>query len=168
METRFATAGAEMPRVPKTAGVSAYGPRWYSAARTVGRVPLQDLRVVRVSTSDETAASLTLNGHGPTTNLRTTFRARIVISICFFATSGVEETASADWDRSIRLRHAFDTIPDLAAALLCVQERKTGYALGVTGGAFWLWMARMTCLFDLKNRQRHASAILYSRTAQNT
>jgi len=46
---------------------------------------------------------------------------------------------SAYWDSSIRLLHVFEAIPYVLAAVLALRRRKDGYALGIVGGAFWLW-----------------------------
>jgi hypothetical protein len=48
---------------------------------------------------------------------------------------------SAYWDPSIRVLHAFESLPYLLAAVLCLRRAKLGYALGMVGGTFWLWMA---------------------------
>jgi hypothetical protein len=54
---------------------------------------------------------------------------------------------SAYWDRRIRLLHLFESVPYLAAGALCLRQSKFGYALGVTAGAFWLWMAAIPTTF---------------------
>lgn len=54
---------------------------------------------------------------------------------------------AAYWDRSIRLLHLFESVPYLAAGALCLRHSKFGYALGVAGGAFWLWMAAFLTTF---------------------
>src|SRR4029078_10829506 len=46
---------------------------------------------------------------------------------------------SAYWDPRIRVLHVFEALPYLLAAVLCVRSRKAGYALGIAGGAFWIW-----------------------------
>src|SRR2546430_351400 len=48
---------------------------------------------------------------------------------------------SAYWDRSIRVLHVFESLPYIAAAILCLRRSKVGYALGAASGASWLWMA---------------------------
>jgi hypothetical protein len=60
-----------------------------------------------------------------------------ICAIAFVAILGI----AAYWDPSIRVLHAFEAIPYLAAAGLCLRRRKTGYLLGAAGGIFWLWMA---------------------------
>ena len=48
---------------------------------------------------------------------------------------------SAYWDPSIRVLHVFEALPYGLAAVLCLQQRKTGYLLGIASGALWLWIA---------------------------
>ena len=48
---------------------------------------------------------------------------------------------AAYWDSSIRVLHLFEAIPYGIAAVLCLQQSKAGYMLGVASGSFWLWMA---------------------------
>ena len=54
---------------------------------------------------------------------------------------------AAYWDPTIRVLHAFESLPYLAAAVLCVRRQKFGYMLGVASGAFWLWTAGMLTTF---------------------
>jgi hypothetical protein len=42
---------------------------------------------------------------------------------------------------AISVLHAFESLPYLAAAVLCARRQKFGYMLGVASGGFWLWMA---------------------------
>ena len=48
---------------------------------------------------------------------------------------------AAYWDRTIRVLHVFESLPYVAAAALCLCQRKFGYMLGAAAGAFWLWTA---------------------------
>ena len=48
---------------------------------------------------------------------------------------------AAYWDRTIRVLHLFESLPYVAAAALCLRQRKFGYMLGASAGAFWLWTA---------------------------
>ena len=48
---------------------------------------------------------------------------------------------AAYWDRSIRVLHVVEALPYLVAAALCFRYSKFGYALGFSGGVFWLWTA---------------------------
>ena len=48
---------------------------------------------------------------------------------------------SAYWDPTIRVLHLFEAVPYVLAAALALRGRKEGYALGIAGGAFWLWCA---------------------------
>ncbi|PYQ08090.1 MAG: hypothetical protein DMF82_02305 [Acidobacteria bacterium] len=61
---------------------------------------------------------------------------------------------SAYWDRSIRVLHVFESLPYIAAAILCLRRSKVGYALGVAGGASWLWMAGFLTTFIRNGFQR--------------
>ncbi len=61
----------------------------------------------------------------------------------FVAVLGV----SAYWDPSIRALHVFESLPYLAAAILCLRRSKVGYALGVASGLSWLWMAGLLTSF---------------------
>ena len=54
---------------------------------------------------------------------------------------------AAYWDRTIRVLHLFEAFPYVLAAVLCLRQRKLGYALGVVSGAFWLWMAGFLTTF---------------------
>jgi hypothetical protein len=54
---------------------------------------------------------------------------------------------SAYWDPTIRTLHVFESLLYLAAGLLCLRRRKFGYALGVAGGAFFLWTAGLLTTF---------------------
>jgi hypothetical protein len=48
---------------------------------------------------------------------------------------------AAYWDPTIRVLHTFEAVPYALAAILARRQSKVGYALGVAGGAFWLWLA---------------------------
>jgi hypothetical protein len=48
---------------------------------------------------------------------------------------------AAYWDRTIRVLHVFEAVPYALAAALAWRRSKTGYALGVASGVFWLWLA---------------------------
>jgi hypothetical protein len=63
---------------------------------------------------------------------------------------------AAYWDRTIRVLHAFEALPYIAAAVLCLRQRKFGYLLGVTSGAFWLWTAGTLTTFIRNGFQRVA------------
>jgi hypothetical protein len=79
-----------------------------------------------------TAAQPLLKRHGAKINL--------IIAICCGMFIVVLALA-AYWDRSIRMLHLFEALPYLIAATRCFQYSKFGYALGFSGGAFWLWIA---------------------------
>jgi len=61
---------------------------------------------------------------------------------------------SAYWDRSIRVLHVFESLPYIAAAILCLRRSKVGYALGAASGASWLWMAGFLTTFIRNGFQR--------------
>ena len=52
--------------------------------------------------------------------------------------------------------HVFESLPYLAAAALCLQQRKFGYLLGVASGAFWLWTAGTLTTFIRNGFERLA------------
>ena len=54
---------------------------------------------------------------------------------------------SAYWDPTIRVLHLFEAVPYVLAAALALRGRKEGYALGIAGGAFWLWCAGFLSTF---------------------
>jgi len=54
---------------------------------------------------------------------------------------------AAYWDRTIRVLHVFESLPYIVAAALCLRQRKFGYMLGVSAGAFWLWTAATLTTF---------------------
>jgi hypothetical protein len=60
-----------------------------------------------------------------------------VCAIAFIVILGV----SAYWDPTIRVLHAVEALPYVAAAVLCLRRHKWGYILGAASGGFWLWMA---------------------------
>lgn len=66
---------------------------------------------------------------------------------------------AAYWDPTIRILHAVEALPYLAAAALCLQRRKPGYVLGVASGAFWLWIAGTLTTF-IRNGFERASMLL--------
>src|SRR5207247_10411286 len=61
---------------------------------------------------------------------------------------------SAYWDRRIRVLHVFESLPYIAAAILCLRRSKVGYALGAASGASWLWMAGFLTTFIRNGFQR--------------
>lgn len=63
---------------------------------------------------------------------------------------------AAYWDRTIRVLHLFESVPYLAAAVLCVRSRKFGYALAFAAGAFWLWTAGTLTTFVRNGFERLA------------
>jgi hypothetical protein len=48
---------------------------------------------------------------------------------------------SAWWDRRIVVLHVLESVPYVAAAVLCLRRRTLGYAIGAASGAFWLYIA---------------------------
>jgi len=67
---------------------------------------------------------------------------RLNIAIAFFSAGFVAVLAlSPYWDRSIQVVHLFESFPYLIAGALCLWNRKSGYALAVAAGTFWLWTA---------------------------
>jgi len=81
--------------------------------------------------------------------------ADIAIAVCsaiFIAILGI----SAYWDRSIVVLHVFEAGLYLAVAVLCIRQRKYGYALGVASGGFWLWMAGTRTTFVRNGFERVA------------
>ena len=65
---------------------------------------------------------------------------------------------SAWMDPTIRVLHAFEALPYIAAAILCLRRRRFGYALGFAAGAFWLWTATTRTTFVRNGFQRLAAA----------
>jgi len=63
------------------------------------------------------------------------------------------------FDRSIRLLHVFESMPYTCAATLVLRQHKFGYALGVAGGAFWLWTAGFLTSFIRNGFERLATLI---------
>jgi hypothetical protein len=63
---------------------------------------------------------------------------------------------AAYWDRTIRVLHVFESLPFIAAALLCLRQHKFGYMLGAASGAFWLWMAGTLTTFVRNGFERVA------------
>lgn len=63
---------------------------------------------------------------------------------------------AAYWDRTIRVLHVFESLPFIAAALLCLRRHKFGYMLGAAGGAFWLWMGGVLTTFVRNGFERVA------------
>ena len=66
---------------------------------------------------------------------------------------------SAYWDPTIRALHAFESLPYLAAAVLCLQQRKIGYLLGAASGGFWLWMGGTRSTFVRNGFERVAMLV---------
>lgn len=54
---------------------------------------------------------------------------------------------AAYWDRSIRTLHVVEALPYLLAGVLALRQSKVGYALGVAGGAVWLFIAAFLSSF---------------------
>jgi hypothetical protein len=54
---------------------------------------------------------------------------------------------AAYWDPTIRALHVFEATPYLAAAVLSLRQRKSGYLLGMASGGFWLWTASVRTTF---------------------
>ena len=62
----------------------------------------------------------------------------VAIAVCsaiFVAVLAV----SAWFDPTIRALHVAEAAPYIAAAVLCLQRRREGYALAFACGVFWLW-----------------------------
>ena len=68
---------------------------------------------------------------------------------------------SAYWDPTIRVLHVFEALPYLAAAMLCLRQRRLGYILGTASGAFWLWMAGTRTTF-VRNGFEQLAALVRS------
>jgi hypothetical protein len=54
---------------------------------------------------------------------------------------------AAYWDPAIRVLHVFESVPYLLAAGFCLRRNTFGYALGLVGGVFWIWMAGFLSTF---------------------
>ena len=54
---------------------------------------------------------------------------------------------AAYWDPSIRVLHVFESLPYLAAAILCLRGNRLGYPLAFASGGFWLWTAGFLTTF---------------------
>lgn len=54
---------------------------------------------------------------------------------------------AAYWDPAIRVLHIFESVPYLLAAGFCLRRNTFGYALGLVGGVFWIWMAGFLSTF---------------------
>jgi len=76
--------------------------------------------------------------------------AAAISSAIFVACLGV----AAYWEPSIRILHIFESLPYIAAAILCLRRLKLGYAIGVVSGAFWLWTAGFLTTFILNGFER--------------
>jgi hypothetical protein len=63
---------------------------------------------------------------------------------------------AAYFDPSIRVLHAFEALPYLLAAALCLRQNKFGYALAFVSGAFWLWTAGFLTSFIRNGFERVA------------
>jgi hypothetical protein len=48
---------------------------------------------------------------------------------------------AAYWDSSIRVLHAFESLPYVVVIVLSLSSNRFGYPLGFASGAFWLWTA---------------------------
>ena len=73
-------------------------------------------------------------------------KAGVAAALCSLVFIGVL-AISAYWDRSIRILHVFESLPYLLTAVLCLRRKKSGYALGIVSGAFWLGMAGLRTTF---------------------
>jgi hypothetical protein len=89
-------------------------------------------------------------------------RADVYIAICSAAFILVLAVA-AYWDSTIRVLHVFESLPYIAAAVLCLRHQKFGYALGVVSGAFWLWTAGFLTTF-IRNGFERAALLIRSGT----
>jgi hypothetical protein len=70
----------------------------------------------------------------------------VLIAACALAFVVVLAVA-AYWDPTIRVLHAVEVLPYLAAAILCLRRVRFGYPLGAVSGAFWLWTASFLTSF---------------------
>jgi hypothetical protein len=77
------------------------------------------------------------------TTSNTIERAAAACAVAFIAVLAI----SAYWDPSIRVLHVFEALPYALAGVLCLRHHTFGYALGVAGGTFWLWMAGFLTTF---------------------
>lgn len=68
---------------------------------------------------------------------------------------------SAYWDASIRVLHAFEAIPYLAAAFLCLRRVRFGYPIGAVSGGFWLWSASFLTTF-VRNGFEQLSILIHT------
>jgi len=103
-----------------------------------------DIRVVLYRTDSQTVTG------GPMNRV-----ADISIAVCsavFITILGI----SAYWDRSIVALHFAEAGLYLVVAVLCLRQRKYGYALGVASGGFWLWMAGTRTTFVRNGFERVA------------
>ena len=57
------------------------------------------------------------------------------------------------------LSHVFESMPYTCAATLVLRQHKFGYALGVAGGAFWLWTGGFLTSFIRNGFERLATLI---------
>ncbi len=95
-----------------------------------------DIPVVTVSGAAQTVKEVLMNRV-----------ADISIAVCaaiFIAILGI----SAYWDRSIVALHFAEAGLYLVVAVLCLRQRKYGYALGVASGAFCGWQVRERLSFE--------------------
>jgi len=79
----------------------------------------------------------------------------VLIAVCALAFVVVLAVA-AYWDPTIRVLHAVEALPYLAAALLCLRRIRFGYPLGAVSGAFWLWTASFLTSFVRNGFERLA------------
>jgi hypothetical protein len=66
---------------------------------------------------------------------------------------------AAYWDASIRLLHVFEALPYVLAAVLSLRKNTFGYALGLVGGVFWLWMGGFRTTFVHNGFERLAMLV---------
>src|ERR1051326_4048907 len=66
---------------------------------------------------------------------------------------------AAYWDPTIRVLHAVEAIPYVAAAILCLKRLRFGYPLGAVSGAFWLWSSTFLTTFVRNGFERFAMLI---------
>ena len=67
---------------------------------------------------------------------------------------------TAYWDPTIRVLHVFESLPYVVAAALCLRQRKFGYMLGASAGAFWLWTAGTLTTFVRNGFERVSMLLL--------
>ncbi|HEY2090629.1 MAG TPA: hypothetical protein VGJ81_01980 [Thermoanaerobaculia bacterium] len=89
----------------------------------------------------------------------------VLIAIFAFAFIIILAVA-AYWDPAIRVLHAFEALPYLVAAILCLRRIPFGYPIGAVAGGFWLWTATfLTSFVPLRSsvRARNRTRVTPSR-----